>query len=103
MGTPTFVKFSRIKHSLPEALIRLRTQVFDPRQILLRDAGELRHSGSAFDGGLELVDDKFHPVESEAAALKKGADWVALGLVYTVPVVPCHLYFYFFDTRSDQC
>jgi hypothetical protein len=101
MATPRFVKFSRIRGEILEALERLDKALREPWQSPLREVVRLKPSYDDFDGGLEL-DGDFIKCDSPRDAIEKAAGSDAFGLIYLARKIPAEFYFYLFDIGSEE-
>lgn len=100
MGTPNFVKFSRVRGKLWDEVERLERTLSGRWKTELRRAARLRPSHKTYDGGLELEGDIVNCRSiADAMSITEGSK--AFGLIYLARPVPAHLYFYFFDMAAD--
>lgn len=101
MGTPTFVKFSRISGTPAEVFARLGDEVFHPLQIRPTEVAPLRHSSDPFDAGLAEVGQR-SPCETMDALVELIEHQTLFGTVHLVPYVPAYLYFHIFGVKPDS-
>ena len=96
MGTPTYVKFSRVSGKPFEVLARVYDAVRIQWRSTLREVARLRPSGQEYDGGLELASGFLRCSNlAEAADLVEGAP--AFGVVFLARQARAEWYLYVFD------
>ncbi len=101
MGTPTFVKLSRIPGTPADAFERLAEEVFLPLQIQPREFVQLRRSRDPYDAGLAEHGERV-PVASMDDLVQLAREHSLFGTVHLVPYVPGYLYFHVFDVKPES-
>ncbi|MCX4240155.1 hypothetical protein [Paraliomyxa miuraensis] len=100
MATPTFIKFSRLRGSVLDAVERIEDAVCVPWHCRLQESALLRPSYDAFDGGLEL-DGELEPCESMRAVAQVAKAGKPFALVYLSYDTRANFVVYFFDVAED--
>lgn len=100
MATPTFIKLSRLRGSVLDAVERIEEMVCIPWHCRLQESALLRPSYDAFDGGLEL-DGELEPCESMRAVARVAEAGKPFALVYLSFDTRANFVVYFFDLSED--
>ena len=101
MGTPVFVKFSRVRGKPFEVLARVYDAVRVEWRSTLREVTRLRPSGQEYDGGLELDSDFLRcSTLAGAADLVEGAP--AFAVIFLARQARAEWYLYVFDMGDGE-
>lgn len=100
MGTPTFVRFSRIQGK-PFRVLGELEQSSRFKGGALREIVKLKTSDDPEDGGLAL-DGKFIPCSSLRQAQDIAEDWDCFALVWLDRAAIAEYYLYIFDAQQDS-
>lgn len=101
MGTPYFVKFSRIEGSVRAAIERLDIGVNHQLGLEYDRFAGLQPDDYEFSAGFELAHELV-PCRSQTEALSLGAHWNNWVVSYLADHPQCHVNFCLFDIRQDS-
>jgi hypothetical protein len=105
MGTPNFVKFSRVPGTGEEVLSRLESEVLHAHGLEYSEFAALRPDTdpdtAAYTGGLDLAKEMV-PCRSRQEALSLARGWTAWGISFLARQVPGNVNLYLFDFQKDS-
>ena len=105
MGSPNFVKFSRVPGTGEDLLARLEEKVLPALGLEYAEFAALRPDTdpdtAAYTGGLDLAKDLV-PCRSRQEALSLARAWKAWGISFLARQVPGNVNLYLFDLQKDS-